>query len=266
MKPISIDRRLAVAAAAALLLCSACALPDLRSPASPVPPPLTTEQIAALIAAPDRSDADRRNDLRRKPAEMLGFIGVGPGMKVLDLSAGGGYTTELLARAVGPGGRAWGQSVPRNPPPARTSAMALAERAQKPAASAIVPVVMPFESPAPPGAERDALDLVTIMFNYHDLGSMGIDRARMNAAVFAALKRGGAYVIADHAGRPGTGISESNTLHRIEEAFLKKEVEAAGFRLAGEGSFLRSPNDPRDREEPAPPTLKDEFVLRFVKP
>ena len=262
----SIDRRLVVAASVALLLCSACALPDLRSPTPPAAPPLTADEITALIAAPDRSDADRRNDVRRKPVEMLGFIGVGTGMKVLDLSAGGGYTTELLARAVGPGGRAWGQSVPRNPPPARTSAMALAERAQKPAASAIVPVVQPFESPAPPGADRDALDLVTVMFNYHDLGAMGVDRARMNAAVFAALKRGGAYVIADHAGRPGTGISESNTLHRIEEAFLKKEVEAAGFRLAGEGSFLRSPADPRDREEPEPPTRKDEFVLRFVKP
>jgi len=268
MNSTSIDRRLVVAASVALLLCSACALPDLRSPTPtpPAAPPLTADEIAALIAAPDRSDADRRNDVRRKPAEMLGFIGVGTGMKVLDLSAGGGYTTELLARAVGPGGRAWGQSVPRNPPPARTSAMALAERAQKPAASAIVPVVQPFESPAPPGADRDALDLVTVMFNYHDLGAMGVDRARMNAAVFAALKRGGAYVIADHAGRPGTGISESNTLHRIEEAFLKKEVEAAGFRLAGEGSFLRSPADPRDREEPEPPTRKDEFVLRFVKP
>jgi len=251
MNSTSIDRRLVVAASVALLLCSACALPDLRSPTPSAAPPLTADEIAALIAAPDRSDADRRNDVRRKPAEMLGFIGVGTGMKVLDLSAGGGYTTELLARAVGPGGRAWGQSVPRNPPPARTSAMALAERAQRPAASAIVPVVQPFESPAPPGADRDA---------------MGVDRTRMNAAVFAALKRGGAYVIADHAGRPGTGISESNTLHRIEEAFLKKEVEAAGFRLAGEGSFLRSPADPRDREEPEPPTRKDEFVLRFVKP
>ena len=61
---------------------------------------------------------------------------------------------------------------------------------------------------------------------------MGVDRARMNAAVFAALKPGGIYVIADHAGRPGTGISESGTLHRVEEAFVRREVEAAGFRLA----------------------------------
>jgi predicted methyltransferase len=74
------------------------------------------------------------------------------------------------------------------------------------------------------------------------------------------------YVIADHSGRAGTGISESGTLHRIEEAFLRKEVEAAGFRLAEEGNFLRNPGDPRDKNTPNPPQPKDEFVLKFVKP
>ncbi|HEY4959002.1 MAG TPA: hypothetical protein VII31_14415, partial [Caldimonas sp.] len=71
---------------------------------------------------------------------------------------------------------------------------------------------------------------------------------------------------ADHAGRAGTGISESGTLHRVEEALVKREVEAAGFKLAAEGMFLRNPADPRDRNEPDPPQPKDEFVLRFVKP
>ena len=107
---------------------------------------------------------------------------------------------------------------------------------------------------------------MTLMFNYHDLGFLGEGRTQMNRAVFAALKPGGVYVIADHAGRPGTGISESTTLHRIEEAFLRREVEAAGFRLADEGLFLRNPADPRDRNTPEPPQPKDEFVLKFVKP
>jgi predicted methyltransferase len=88
----------------------------------------------------------------------------------------------------------------------------------------------------------------------------------MNRSIFAALKPGGLYVVADHHGRPGTGISESSTLHRIEEAFLRKEVEAAGFQLAGEGGFLRNPDDPRDRETPEPAQPKDEFVLKFRKP
>jgi predicted methyltransferase len=104
------------------------------------------------------------------------------------------------------------------------------------------------------------------MFNYHDLGHMDVDRSRMNSAVFAGLKPGGLYVIADHSGRQGTGISESGTLHRIEQAFLQREVEEAGFKLVAYGDFLRNPSDPRDKNTPEPPQPKDEFVLKFVKP
>ena len=268
------------------LLLGACA--NLSAPA---PATLSPQQIAQLVANPDRSAADRCNDLRRKPEPMLAFIGVRPGMVALDLSAGGGYTTELLARAVGPEGRAYGQSAPPrapdaaprtavNPegnasgsaapaaPPAvrRTSAQALAERAKNPLLSNLLSVVQPFEDPVPAALASGGLDLVTLMFNYHDLGHMGVDRARMNRAVFAALKSGGVYVIADHAGRAGTGISESGTLHRIEEDFLRQEVQAAGFKLAAAADFLRNPLDPRDKNTPEPLQPKDEFVLKFVKP
>ncbi len=258
--------------------------------ASGPPPALSSERIAQILASPDRSAADRTNDLRRKPQQLLGFIAPRPGMVVLDLSAGGGYTTELLARSVGPTGRVYGQSAPRVPRPApaqpegaaspsaapalsappagppRPSPVALAARAQNPAAGNIVAVVQPFENPVPAELTRHALDLVTLMFNYHDLGHMGVDRDAMNRAVFAALKPGGQYVIADHSGRPGTGIAEAGTLHRIEEAFLRAEVERAGFKLTSSGDFLRNPGDPRDRNTPEPPQPKDEFVLKFVKP
>jgi predicted methyltransferase len=110
------------------------------------------------------------------------------------------------------------------------------------------------------------LDLVTLMFNYHDLGHMGVDRSRMNSAIFAGLKPGGIYVIADHSGRPGTGISEAGTLHRIEAAFLQKEVETAGFKLIEHGDFLRNSSDPRDKNTPEPAQPKDEFVLKFARP
>ena len=221
------------------------------------PSTLSKDRIAAIVASPDRSAADRTNDVRRKPAETLAFIGVREGMVALDVSAGGGYTSELIARAVGPAGRVYGQT--RAPDP--RNRLALRKMAN------IVPVVRPFEDPAPPDV---AFDLVTLMFNYHDFGSgsdmRGVDRAKLNAAVFKALKPGGMYIVADHSGRPGTGISESKTLHRIEEAFLRKEVEAVGFRFVGEGGFLRNPNDPRDKETPEPAQPKDEFVLTFVKP
>src|SRR5258708_28981382 len=79
------------------------------------PRPLTQEQIKKIVASPDRSAADRTNDLRRKPEQMLLFIGICPGITALDLSAAGGYTTELLARAIGPSGIVYGQSRPRDP-------------------------------------------------------------------------------------------------------------------------------------------------------
>ena len=258
---------------------------------------LSQQQIAAIVANPFRSAADRNSDAQRKPAQVLAFIGVKPGVVALDLNAAGGYTTELLARAVGPNGRVYGQSppprdanspalkavapegdaTPKRPPapgtkPAApalrlTSAQSLAARSEAdPSLGNIVAVVRPFENPAPPALAHDGLDLVTFMFNYHDTGNWGTDRAQLNRAVFAALKPGGMYVIADHAGRPGTGISESGTLHRIEEAFLRREVEAAGFRLVDEGFFLRNPNDPRDKNTPEPPQPKDDFILKFVKP
>lgn len=260
-------------------------------------PPVSAASIAQIVASPDRSEADRINDRRRMPEKMLAFIAPRPGMSVLDLSAAGGYTSELLARAVGPSGVVYGQSMPRDPnrppprpaapegasappaaaaaalprPPMRPSPVALAERdaalraAGTPAAR-IVAVVQPFESPIPPGVADGTLDLVTLMFNYHDLGFLNVDRDRMNRAVWRALKPGGTYVIADHAGRPGTGISESGTLHRIEEDFLRREVESAGFRLSASADFLRNPNDPRDRNTPEPPQPKDDFVLKFVRP
>ncbi len=255
---------------------------------------LSRARIQAIVDSPDRSAADRTNDLRRHPVELLTFIGIEPGWTALDVFTGGGYTTELLARAIGPSGLVYGQSRPRNPsatpprpaapesgamtpaaapapaPASRTAADMLADRgaAMKAAGIAAAPiafVALPFDNPVPPEA-IGKLDLVTLMFNYHDLGWLGTDRASTNRSIFEGLKHGGYYVIADHAGRPGTGISESGTLHRIEESFLRKEVEAAGFRLVAEGDFLRNPNDPRDKNEPNPPQPKDEFVLKFVKP
>ncbi len=283
-------------AALGLALAACAPLPPAASPGE-----LSPQRIAEIVASPDRSAADRQNDQRRKPEAMLAFIGPRPGQVALDVSAGGGYTTELLARAIGPGGKVYGQSPPRPagrpasapaapegnshptaastapaaaaPPPAapRTSAIALAERSQAlrnagtPAAE-IIAVTQAFEDPVPASLAGPQLDLVTLMFNYHDLGHLGVDRDRMNKALFNALKPGGHYVIADHAGRPGTGIGEAGTLHRIEEAFLRREVEAAGFRWVAEGSFLRNPQDPRDKNTPNPPMPKDEFVLKFVKP
>lgn len=257
-------------ATAGLCIAAASALAGCAATGGAGAAALSTTRIAQIVASPDRSAGDRTNDQRRKPEQMLAFIGVRPGITALDLSAGGGYTSELLARAIGPAGKVYGQSRPGPGAGPRPSPVALAERDASlrragVAAAPITAVVQPFESPVPAGLADGGVDLVTLMFNYHDLGHMGVDRTAMNAAVFRALRPGGHYVIADHSGRPGTGISESGTLHRIEEAFLRREVEAAGFRLVAEGNFLRNPNDPRDRNTPDPPQPKDEFVLKFAR-
>ena len=275
---------------------AALALASLTATAAPAQT-ITPEQIKAIVAAPDRTPADLTNDKRRHPEDIIGFLAIKPGITALDISSGGGYTTELLARAIGPTGKVYGQSRPRPaappskpanpegnsnptvkaepaPPPAaapRPLAEVLAGREERMkaanvAAAPIVAVVQPFEDPIPAEVADGKLDLVTLMFNYHDMGFLNVDRAAMNKAVFKALKPGGVFVIGDHSGRPGTGISESGTLHRIEQAFLQKEVEAAGFKLAAEGNFLRNPNDPRDKNTPDPPMPKDEFFLKFVKP
>ena len=136
--------RALLASAVLAVVGAGCATADRSGAGSSAVPALSSAQIAVLLASPDRSDADRRNDVRRKPAEMLGFIGVRPGITALDLSAGGGYTTELLARAVGPTGRVYGQSNTPDGAPGR-SALALAERAKKPTTANIVAVVQPFE-------------------------------------------------------------------------------------------------------------------------
>ena len=223
---------------------------------------LPAPDFQALVASADRSEADRANDVRRNPAQLLAFYGVRPGMQVLDLAAGGGYNTELLARAVGASGRVYAHNSPGMFSDAAKSR--LAERLKQPVMDNVVPIVREFEDPVPPDLRN--LDLVTFNFNYHDTAWMGTDRAKMNRAVFNALRSGGIYIVADHSGRPGTGVSEAKSLHRIEEAVVRREVEAAGFRLAGEGGFLRNPQDPRDASVFKPKQPNDEFVLKFMKP
>ena len=217
------------------------------------PPP----DFQALVANPDRSEADRKNDMRRKPAQMLAFYEVRPGMRVADLGAIAGYNTELLARAVGPTGKVYAQNIPNYAP-------RIDERMKKPVMQNVVHVVRELEDPLPPEATN--LDLVTLNFFYHDTVHLGADRARINRAVFNALKRGGIYIVADHSGRPGTGATETKTLHRMEESTERSEIEAAGFRYIGEGGFLRNRDDPRDVPVFKSTVPNDEYVLKFVKP
>jgi len=245
------------------LILSVLALSAARAQqAGQAPQPGKAPDYEAIVAAPDRSDADRQTDLRREPAKMLAFAGVTSGMKVLDMEANAGYSTELIARAVGPTGVVYAQD------PASIIERFVKDkfdtRAEKPAMKNVVHVIRDFEDPIPPEAAN--LDMITFFFAYHDVTYMPVDRAKMNQKMFAALKPGGFLVIADHSAKPGDGTNVSKTLHRIEESTLRQEIEAAGFKFVAEGDFLHHPEDPRDVPVFKPAVPVDEFVLKFQKP
>ncbi len=216
---------------------------------------------AALVAAPDRSDADRVADRRRDPVPFLAFAALKPGMKVLDMGAGGGYSTELVARVIGPTGTVYGQNPPDRFERARN---AFATRAATPAMKNSVTLLRPYDDPLP--ADVHDLDMITYLFFYHDTTYLDVDRAQMNRKLFAALKPGGVLVIADHSAKADADASVGKTLHRIDEGMLRREVEAAGFKLVAEGNFWRNPSDPRDFSTQQPTGAVDNFVLKFQKP
>jgi predicted methyltransferase len=224
--------------------------------------PAFAQDYGAIVAAPDRSDTDRTTDKRRDPLKLLNFIGVKEGMKVLDMEASAGYTTELLARAVGSNGIVYAQDSAEVMERQVKDKFDL--RAQKPAMKGVIHVIRNYDDPLPPDVHN--LDLITFFFAYHDMTYMQVDRAEMNRKLFAALKPGGYLLIADHSAKVGDGISVGKTFHRIEEGALRKEVEAAGFKLVAEGNFLRHPEDMRDVIVFHAPTPIDEFVLKYQKP
>jgi predicted methyltransferase len=220
-----------------------------------------TPDYAALIAATDRSDADREADKRRDPLPLLKFAGPAPGMKVLDMGVGGGYSTELMARAVAPNGKVYGQF------PADGFQKAIDNfnaRLKTPAMSDAAADFRPFDDPIPPDVSD--LDLITFLFYYHDTTYMNVDRAAMDSKMFAALKPGGYLVLADHSAAAGADISVGKSLHRIDEAIVRKELEAAGFKFVAAGDFWRVPGDTRDFSSNRPPSPVDAFVLKYQKP
>lgn len=232
------------------------------APASGLDDDLAVRRNAeAVIAAADRDEADRERDARRKPVELLVFAGVRPGMRVADLGAGSGYTTELLARAVGPEGHVYAQ----NPPYVveRIVPESWPARLAKPVMGNVTRIDSPFDVPLP--GVKD-LDLVTMVFFYHDTLWMDVDRAQMNEAIFAALAPGGSFVVVDHHAKPGSGTGVGKSLHRIDEALLRRELLEAGFQLVAEADFLRNPDDPREQKFRELEIPTDAFVHRYVRP
>jgi predicted methyltransferase len=214
------------------------------------------------LAAPGRSDLDKARDARDKPAEVLAFAGLGPGMRVADIFGGGGYYSEILARVVGPKGRVL---LVNDPAYAKYAEQGLAARFKDGRLSEVERRVVPNEDL---GLGKSQLDAALFVMSYHDLYYEDkdefprIDAAQLLGQVHAALKRGGLLLIVDHAAVGGSGKAPAQTLHRIDEQFAIRDIESAGFRLLKSYDGLRNPADDRSKAvfDPAIRGRTDRFV------
>ncbi|HEX2818505.1 MAG TPA: methyltransferase [Phenylobacterium sp.] len=221
----------------------------------------------AAVADKARPEADSKRDADRKPAEMLEFAGVKQGQTVVDLIPGGGYFTRIFSKAVGAKGTVYAVGGP--PRPADPSKPAPPPPAQDTiAADANYSNVKSIHAPLAGGLSIPTkADLVWTAQNYHDVKNVaGIDMLAFDKAIFDSLKPGGVFVVLDHAAAPGAMVT--NTLHRIDPAVVKKEVEAAGFKFEGESKVLASAADDHTKAvfDPSLRGHTDQFIYKFRKP
>ena len=218
--------------------------------------------IAQAITDGGRPPEDVKRDADRKPAETLAFAGIKSGMTVGELFPGGGYFTRLLSKVVGNTGKVYLLTPVKFQERSQKGADALAA-----AYGNTVVLFQPGEAPMPP----EKVDVVWSTDNYHDYRNPGfgpVDMAKFNKSVFDALKPGGEYIVVDYQTVDGAGDTQTGTNHRIEEATVKKEVEAAGFKFEAESPILRNPADDHTLKifDPKIRGQADQFVLKFRKP
>jgi predicted methyltransferase len=224
--------------------------------------------MKAAVADTGRPSADTQRDENRKPAEMLAFAGITPGKVVVDLLPGGGYFTRIFAKAVEPNGRVYAyvsnagderiKSQGKDP----NNQLADLKQAYK-NLGVIHGDLNEFVTPEP-------VDVVWTSDNYHDLHNPGLktDIAKLNRQIFKSLKPGGYYVIIDHKAQDSAADDVTSKLHRMKEATVKQEVEAAGFKLVAEGHDLANASDDGSErvQESDIRGKTNQFMLKFQKP
>ncbi|HLR86790.1 MAG TPA: class I SAM-dependent methyltransferase [Wenzhouxiangella sp.] len=239
-----------------------CALVPWAAAADPGDSEKAQDALTAAVADPQRAD-DRGADERRQLEAVVRFAEIKPGNAVIELSPGGGYWTRVFSRLVGENGHVytiWPEEMAKYSAESMAKWRELAdsdysnvEILAQPAAELFVP------APA---------DVIFTSQNYHDYYNLDMDTAAFAASLFDALKPGGALVIIDHAAPEGTGADATDTLHRIEGAAVKSEMEAAGFEFDAESDALRNADDPLDVGvfDESVRGRTDQFIYRFRKP
>mgnify|MGYP001768755680 CR=1 FL=1 len=225
--------------------------------------------IRAAIAAPDRPASDRADDGRRKPQEVLEFIGARPGMHVIDVFSGSGYYEELLTRIVGPTGRVVAYN---NETYEKFAEPRVTERYKGGRLPRVERLTVSIEKLK---LAPQSFDAAIFIMSYHDLYWRPGDGSWPDTVpgpllekLRTALKPGGIVVVEDHAARPGGEPTEvATSLHRIDPARVRQDFEAAGFVLARQSDALAHPADDRTRIvfDPAIRGKTDQFIYLFRK-
>ena len=229
---------------------------------APEPAPEKAPEPQKEAAKASRPAEDLARDTGRKPQAIMDFFEIRPGSKVVELQAGRGYYSELLVERVGREGAVW----------AHNNAFVMDRFARGPLTKRLdrigAPNLKVLESELDEPKLPEGLDAVLIVLFYHDTYWQGVDRAKMNRAVFEALEPGGVYGVVDHHAEADSGDRDVKTLHRVDMELVKKEILEAGFVLDASSDLLANPEDTHKdnvfKREPRDNT--DRFVLRFKKP
>jgi predicted methyltransferase len=258
--------RMFLFAGAAALALASCSDADSTADSSTPTTSYSEGKYRAAIADIARPAADRERDAERKPGELLAFAQIDPGDKVGDYIMGGGYVTRLLAIATGHEGKVYAFQ-PDEFIAFRPEYGTEQEEAAAPYPDRVVALRGPMAAPPFP----EPLDTIITVMNLHDLyiGAMPEGTGpKATAALYAALKPGGTLVLVDHSAKDGSGVGDTDKLHRIDKQAAIDALTNAGFVLEEESDLYRHPDDPRTANvfDPAIRGKTDQFTLRFRKP
>lgn len=230
-----------------------------------------SQEIKAAVASKDRPSSETSRDANRKPGEVLALLGIKSGMRVMDLTAGTGYYSDMISKVVGDKGRVYSHNPPyvinRFPEFLNDPKQGWLPRFESQQwQSNVSKKVGELDTMSFPLQ----LDAAIMVLFYHDVVWQGVNREMMNQHIFNSLKKGGSFLVIDHSGKKGSGLKDVKTLHRIDKQTVIEDMLKVGFKLDVDSNLLSHPEDTRDypffRDSATKRDQTDRMVLKFVKP